>query len=107
MYIKPQTLPNSVTNIGVGAFFEADCITSVIIPKSVTSIGDSAFLWCDSLINVYYNGTEEEWENISIGSYNTKVKNAIRYYYIENQEDVPTDGGNYWHYDENGNIAVW
>ena len=29
------------------------------------------------------------------------------YCYIENEADLPTDGGNYWHYDENGEVVVW
>ena len=53
-------------------------------------------------------GTADEWSAISIESYNnTYLTSATRYYYIENEADVPTDGGNYWHYDENGEIAVW
>jgi hypothetical protein len=57
---------------------------------------------------VYYKGTVETWAQISIDSYdNSCLTNATRYYYIENEADVPTDGGNYWHYDTNGAIAVW
>ena len=37
------TIPNSVTSIGVGAFFDCTGLTSITIPNSVTSIGDGAF----------------------------------------------------------------
>ena len=67
-------------------------------------IGDRAFYSCDSLTSVYYKGTAEEWSNISIASYNTALTNATRYYYSETK---PSVSGNYWHYDEQGNIAVW
>ena len=99
-------IPDSVTTIGGLAFYYCSSLTSVVIPDSVTSIGSSAFENCTSWMNVYYKGTAEEWAEIEIGD-NDYLSPANRYYYIENEADVPTDGGNYWHYDENGEIAVW
>ena len=46
------TIPNSVTSIGNGAFYECKSLTSVTIPNSVTSIGNSAFRGCKSLTSV-------------------------------------------------------
>ena len=45
-------IPNSVTEIGVGAFSGFSGLTSVIIPNSVTSIGYNAFSNCSSLTSV-------------------------------------------------------
>ena len=42
---------------------------------SVTTIGDYAFYDCDSLTDVYYMGTEEQWNDISIGLYNDDLLN--------------------------------
>ena len=100
-------IPDSVTLIGDYVFKNCESLTSVVIGDSVTSIGDYAFDGCRSLTEVYYKGTVSDWENISIGYSNSDLTNATRYYYIENEEDVPTDGGKYWHYDQNGEIAVW
>ena len=119
-------IPDSVTSIGEDAFYDCGRLTSVVIGDSVTSIGSSAFSYCDSLTsvvigdsvtsiynafygcssltNVYYKGTASDWSGISIGSYNTNLTSATRYYYSETE---PATTGNYWHYDENGNIAVW
>lgn len=44
------------------------------------SIRYKAFAGCNSLINVYYNGTEEEWNNISIEGYNEPLENANIHY---------------------------
>ena len=99
-------IPESVTTIGDGAFECCISLKSVVIPNSVTSIGNGAFYDCSSLESVYYKGTEEDWNEISIED-NDELTNATRYYYIENQEDLPTDGGNYWHYDENGLPMKW
>ena len=46
------TIPSSVTRISVAAFFGCDSLTSVTIPNSVTSIGNNAFGSCDSLKSV-------------------------------------------------------
>ncbi len=70
------TIPDSVTTIGICAFEDCSSLTSVTIPDSVTTIGNSAFSGCDSLTDVYYTGTEEQWNLISIGSYNTALTNA-------------------------------
>ena len=98
---------DSVTTIGEWAFAWCYSLTSVVIGDSVTTIGDEAFAWCYSLTRIYYKGLASDWENISINSDNSSLENATRYYYVEKEADVPTDGGNYWHYDENGEIAIW
>ena len=37
-------------------------------------------------------------------TWNNELTNATRYYYSDSQ---PTEEGNYWHYDENGEVTVW
>ena len=44
--------PNSVTNIGEGAFASCPFLTNVTLPNSVTSIADSLFAHCPSLTGV-------------------------------------------------------
>lgn len=39
-----------------------------------------------------------------MGENNGILTDTTRYYYSEAQS---TADGNYWHYDENGDIAVW
>jgi hypothetical protein len=50
------------------------------------------------LQSIYYGGTEEDWTKITIETSNSDLLNATRYYYVENEEDLPADNGNYWHY---------
>ena len=95
---------DSVEYIGDGAFAGCTSLTSVVIPDSVTTIGSSAFDGCSNLKSVYYGGTVEDWAKISIGSYNSNLTSATRYYYYET---ALTGSGNYWHYDEDGNVVVW
>ena len=59
------TVPDSVTNIGWFAFSDCSNLTSVTIPDSVTSIGHWAFDNCGSLEDVYYGGSEAQWNQIA------------------------------------------
>lgn len=70
------TIGNSVTSIGFQAFCKCTGLTSIVIPNSVTSIGDYAFSGCDELKTVYYCGTKEQWDEISIGSMNDELISA-------------------------------
>ena len=64
------TIPNSVTTIGDWAFSDCSGLISVTIPNSVTTIGEGAFYCCSGLNDVYYSGSEEQWEKISVASDN-------------------------------------
>jgi hypothetical protein len=48
----------------------------------VTSIGEGAFSCCDSLIAAYFQGSEEQWNAIYIGSYNDLLENATIHFAI-------------------------
>ena len=74
------TIPDSVTSIGYEVFYNCTSLTTITIPDSVTSIDDGAFSGCTSLKSVYYYGTEEEWDKISIGTSNSNLSNAERHY---------------------------
>ena len=50
--VTSVTIPNSVTNIGEGAFSGCSSLTSVTIPNSVTSIPDCCFKDCSSLTSI-------------------------------------------------------
>ncbi|MBD5632309.1 MAG: leucine-rich repeat domain-containing protein [Clostridia bacterium] len=119
-------IPDSVTSIGGSVFNECTSLTSAIIGNSVTTINDYMFYGCTSLTSItmpnsvtrigsnvfgltslaviYYMGTIEQGDNISIGSYNKTVKAKMHYY----SEEEPTSDGNYWHYDTDGiTPIVW
>ena len=70
------TIPDGVTSIGEDVFAKCTNLTSVTLPDSLISIGDGAFYECTSLTDVYYNGTEEQWNQISIADYNAPLLNA-------------------------------
>ena len=46
------TLPNNISNLGVGTFTSCTSLTDVIIPNSVTIIDEDLFRWCTNLTSV-------------------------------------------------------
>ena len=83
------TIPNSVTYIDSHAFGGCTSLKSIKIPDSVTSISRDAFYDCQSLTNIYYTGTEEQWNAINILDGNEALLNAtIHYNYHEHVTEL-------------------
>lgn len=125
--IKSVVIPEGVTAIGAYAFYKcsnldfvsiSDSVKSIgerafyydysifVLGKGVETIGDYAFYLYTSSSKVYYTGTKEEFENISLGEY-THLNNIYHhdiYYYSETKVDGV---GSYWHYDEVGDPEKW
>lgn len=59
-------IPDGVTIITDGIFESCSNLKSIIIPKSVTRIASYSFNSCPNLKDVYYNGSEEQWNMIDI-----------------------------------------
>ena len=76
------TIPNSVTSIGVGAFFDCTGLTSITIPNSVTSIGDGAFEWCTGLTSITIPNSVtsiEGWAfNVCTGLTSITIPNSVK-----------------------------
>lgn len=82
--LKNIIIPNSITSISEEMFYGCSSLTNITIPTSVTSIGRQAFAECNNLTDVYYEGTQEQWNNIYIngdGEYgNDDLFNATIHY---------------------------
>ena len=73
-------IPNSVTYIGVVALSDGN-LTSVTIPTSVTEVAGNAFFANGSLLDVYYEGSEEQWKAINFEFSDELSKATIHYNY--------------------------
>ncbi len=63
--IKTVVIEDGVSKIGANAFYGCKNLNSVTIAKSVNFIGFGAFLNCTRLTDVYYAGTQENWNSIT------------------------------------------
>lgn len=63
--ITSLVLGSSLQTIGSEAFYGCTGITSINIPSSLATSNTGAFSECSNLIQVYYDGTVDEWCAIS------------------------------------------
>ena len=100
--LKNITIPDGVTYIGASMFMECTSLKSVSIPASVTRIDATAFIGCDSLTDIYYSGSEEQWNSISIEGGTTAHPSATVHYNSDSQAKTdPSENENcgdnvYW-----------
>lgn len=85
-------IPSGVTSVAMYAFSENPYLETLTIPNSLIKVGDSAFYNCKNLRAVSYNGTEEEWNQITIGLLNEKLTGANIQYQERIIGDVNADG---------------
>lgn len=78
-------IPNSVEVINSYTFYNCNNITRVTIPTGVTTIDRKAFCECTNLTDIYYGGTEEQWNKMSISSKNDELENVTIHY----KRDIP------------------
>lgn len=77
--VIPETSPDGDTVFAIDRnAFASEAITSITIPTTIEEIGRNAFNGCDSLTDVYYLGTEAEWEALceNVATGNTALLNA-------------------------------
>ena len=67
----------------------------VTIPDSVTTIIDGAFVQCTSLSDVYYSGSEEQWNKISIDNFFNVSLYDARKHYNAHYSETPLANSNY------------
>lgn len=75
-----------LTGLNKGAFSGCTKLTSIVIPNSVTSIDFAAFSACSGLKTVFYAGTKEQWEIVSIGSHNYYLTSATKVFNYDGVE---------------------
>ncbi|MFR3811249.1 MAG: hypothetical protein ACLTXT_01745 [Ruminococcus callidus] len=46
----------------------------------ITSVGEYAFDQCDALTDVYFGGTQEAWDMVSVGFCNDALTGAVLHY---------------------------
>ncbi len=75
-YLTKVNICKNVKSIPSFMFSECNSLQSITVSKNVNSIGNNAFYYCNQLKDVYFYGTEEEWNIITIGEDNEPLLNA-------------------------------
>lgn len=81
--LREVVIPNNVTQIcefAFRCFGNEDGLKKITIPKSVVCIESKAFAACGNLSDVYYLGSEDDWDKINIHPDNSGLVNANIYF---------------------------
>ncbi|MCC8090027.1 MAG: leucine-rich repeat protein [Oscillospiraceae bacterium] len=83
------TLSDNLSGLGEGVFYNCSSLKSIALPDSISYISESAFYGCNSLTDVYYGGSEAEWNEIEIGNNNVYLISATIHYNSTSADDEP------------------
>ena len=93
---------DGITSISQSMFMNCSSLTSIAVPVSVTSVGDAATMGCSNLTDVYYGGTQTQWDAVTVGAYNTPLLNATIHCQGGGSSEIGGEAGENvrWAYDE-------
>ena len=77
VHLRSITIPPQVSAIRDKTFYLSSNIEIVNIPHSIRWIGEEAFFAFLKQLNIYYDGTIDEWNSIMIDQHNLGFLNAI------------------------------
>lgn len=63
--LEEIVIPEGYTTIDAEAFRGCENLKRVVLPSTITYVGESSFADCPSIEAVVFNGTDEEWANIT------------------------------------------
>ena len=81
-------IPDGVTMIDTYCFEDCVNLSSITIPESIQEIRMTAFRDCPNIKNVYYYGTQDEWNKVLIGTYNDGLTGATIHFIKPRTETV-------------------
>ncbi len=92
--LKTVVIKNGVKSIDRTVFLNCFSLEAIAIPVSVTIIGDQAFAGCEKLKDIYYGGTTNQWDAITIKENNTELTHQENIHYINDDKkgDINADG---------------
>ena len=89
--LETLNIPSAET-IDASAFSGCKALTSISLPKNVKTIGNAAFRYCDNIKDVYYAGSETEWNAIDFTYFNEALTGATIHYAGETHTHNYVDG---------------
>lgn len=78
--LEQVQIPDGVTHLMGLAFEECESLRAVGLPASLYDVSYGVFQDCTSLSDVFYGGTEAEWEEVIVSSENDPLLAAMFHY---------------------------
>ena len=89
--LEKLTIPSTVKSIGYKAFGGCRALNNIAIPESVIYIGSWTFASCDSLTDVFYEGSQFQWDRAVGDEYKTGLRRTINIHYAKENTYVLGD----------------
>ncbi len=83
-YLLEINIPDSVTYIGERAFSDCKLLKKLVMGKGIEEIETFAFSGCENNMEIYFDGTEEEWYDLPDTPFSTNV-------FFKNNEETESD----------------
>ena len=74
--LESITIPDGIMIIEYGTFFNCNSLKNIFLPKSLKVVFEEAFSYTYDIENIYYGGSEEEWNAVTIFPYDDTLKKA-------------------------------
>lgn len=93
--------------IGDNAFKDCRAIKEFYLPKNIEKIGQTAFVSCNLLENIFYHGTVGDFEKTDVGE-NNDIEGILCYYSSSDprENEDYNNAYKYWHYNDN-EFVIW
>lgn len=79
--LESIVIPDGYESLGYCTFSGCKNLKSITIPESVKYVDGYTFDFCDNLTDIFYSGTKESWDTISINpEFNSSFLNATVHY---------------------------
>ncbi len=110
--VKRLKFYSGVTEIGDRAFSGCDALTCLILPGTIKQIGSGLVDDCNDLEVIYFCGTEDRWNEISIDEDNEGLAEKTIVFVPEKStrtrvsDDKKTLSVNVFHYDDEGTVLL-
>lgn len=80
-------LPENIKEINEKTFYFCTNLEQIIIPASIVIIHKEAFRYCINLKNIYFFGTPEQWNGITLCEH--ALPESASVHYISNRDNEP------------------
>lgn len=108
--IRSISIPDSITEIKYCTFWNCQELNRIALPASIVTIIQDAFRNCVSLSDVYYVGSEREWNEITIENNNGYLTSATIHYNSTKPESEIRSGvcgdNLTWNLDDEGILTI-